>query len=185
MRLVPTELLGVTIIEPRVFGDGRGYFLETYNQDRYRELGILDTFVQDNLSYSSRGVLRGLHFQNPRPQAKLVTVLQGEVFDVALDIRVGSPTFAKFVGVVLSGENKRQVYIAPGFAHGFCVTSEAALFSYKCSDGYAPESEGGILWNDPDLGIRWPIEGPTLSAKDEKFPRLKDLDPRRLFQHHG
>jgi dTDP-4-dehydrorhamnose 3,5-epimerase len=185
MRLIPTDLPGVTIIEPRVFGDGRGYFLETYNQARYREAGMGETFVQDNLSLSSRGVVRGLHFQNPHAQAKLVTVLQGEVYDVAVDIRVGSPTFAKFVGVVLSGENKRQLYIAQGFAHGFCVTSETALFTYKCSDRYAPESEGGILWNDPDLGIRWPVDRPTLSPKDEKFPRLKDLDPRRLFPYRG
>jgi dTDP-4-dehydrorhamnose 3,5-epimerase len=185
MRLVPTDLSGVTIIEPRVFGDGRGYFLETYNEARYREAGIGDTFVQDNLSLSARGVLRGLHFQNPHAQAKLVTVLQGEVYDVAVDIRVGSPTFGKFVGVVLSGENKRQLYIAQGFAHGFCVTSETALFMYKCSDRYAPESEGGILWNDPDLGIRWPVDAPTLSAKDEKYPRLKDLDPRRLFEYRS
>jgi dTDP-4-dehydrorhamnose 3,5-epimerase len=185
MRLIPTDLPGVTIIEPRVFGDERGYFLETYNQARYREAGMGESFVQDNLSLSSRGVVRGLHFQNPHAQAKLVTVLQGEVYDVAVDIRVGSPTFAKFVGVVLSGENKRQLYIAQGFAHGFCVTSETALFTYKCSDRYAPESEGGILWNDPDLGIRWPVDRPTLSPKDEKFPRLKDLDPRRLFPYRG
>jgi dTDP-4-dehydrorhamnose 3,5-epimerase len=185
MRLVPTDVPGVTIIEPRVFGDGRGYFFETYSEARYREAGMSETFVQDNVSRSSRGVLRGLHFQNPRSQAKLVTVLEGEVYDVAVDIRVGSPTFGKCVGVVLSGENKRQLYIAEGFAHGFCVTSETALFVYKCSDLYAPESEGGILWSDPDLGIRWPIDRPTLSAKDEKYPRLKDLDPRRLFQYRG
>jgi dTDP-4-dehydrorhamnose 3,5-epimerase len=185
MRLVPTDLPGVTIIEPRVFGDDRGYFLETYNQARYREAGLDDTFVQDNLSFSSRGVLRGLHFQNPHAQAKLVTVLDGEVFDVAVDIRVGSPTFGKYVGVVLSGDNKRQLYIAQGFAHGFCVTSEKALFTYKCSDRYAPESEASILWNDPDLGIRWPIDRPTLSGKDEKCPRLKDIDPARLFHYRG
>jgi len=183
MRLVPTDLPGVTIIEPRVFGDGRGFFVETYNHARYRDAGLRDGFVQDNLSQSSRGVLRGLHFQNPHAQAKLVTVLQGEVYDVAVDIRVGSPTFGKYVGVVLSGENKRQLFIEEGFAHGFCVTSETALFMYKCSDRYAPESEGGILWSDPDLGIRWPIPRPHLSAKDEKLPRLRDLDPKRLFQY--
>src|SRR5450432_1665112 len=185
MRLIPTVLEGVTIIEPGVFGDGRGYFLETYNFARYSEAGIGATFVQDNLSLSARGVLRGLHFQNPQVQAKLVTVLQGEVYDVAVDVRVGSPTFGKFVGVVLSGENKRQLYIAEGFAHGFCVTSETALFMYKCSDRYAPESEGGVLWNDPDVGIPWPLAQPTLSPKDENLPRLKDLNPTRLLPYRG
>jgi dTDP-4-dehydrorhamnose 3,5-epimerase len=180
MRVVPTDLPGVTILEPRVFGDSRGYFLETYNQARYREAGIGETFVQDNLSLSGRGVLRGLHFQNPHPQSKLVTVLEGEVHDVAVDIRVGSPTFGKFVAVVLSGENKRQLYIPSGFAHGFCVTSERALFFYKCTDFYAPECECGVLWNDPEIGIPWPIERPTLSPKDENYPHLKDVDPSRL-----
>jgi dTDP-4-dehydrorhamnose 3,5-epimerase len=180
MRTVSTALLGVTIIEPRVFGDARGYFLETWNQSRYALSGIPATFVQDNVSFSSRGVLRGLHFQNPHAQGKLVTVLEGEVYDAAVDIRVGSPTFGKAVGVVLSGESKRQIYIPPGFAHGFCVTSEHALFMYKCTDIYAPEAEGGIMWNDPDLGIAWPVERPSLSPKDEKYPRLKDIDPGKL-----
>jgi dTDP-4-dehydrorhamnose 3,5-epimerase len=180
MRSIPTELPGVIVIEPRVFGDARGYFLETWNQTRYTPEGIAETFVQDNLSFSARGVLRGLHFQNPRPQGKLVTVLEGEVFDVAIDIRVGSPMFGKSVGVVLSGESKRQIYIPPGFAHGFCVTSERALFMYKCTDLYAPELEGGIIWNDPDLGIQWPITEPSLSAKDAKYSRLKDIDRSKL-----
>jgi dTDP-4-dehydrorhamnose 3,5-epimerase len=180
MRILPTELPGVVVLEPRVFGDARGYFLETYSQSRYAPEGIDLPFVQDNLSFSSRGVLRGMHFQNPRTQGKLVTVLEGEVFDVAIDIRVGSPTFGKWVSVVLSGETKRQIYIPPGFAHGFCVTSEQALFMYKCTDVYAPELEGGVIWNDPDLGIPWPIENPSLSAKDEKYPRLKDLDRAKL-----
>jgi dTDP-4-dehydrorhamnose 3,5-epimerase len=183
LQRIPTDLPGVVILEPRVFGDPRGYFFETYNQARYREAGVAETFVQDNLSFSAHGVLRGLHFQNPHAQAKLVSVLQGEVYDVAVDIRVGSPTFGKFVGVILSGENKRQLYIPQGFAHGFCVTSETALFTYKCSDVYAPEHEGGIAWNDPDIGIRWPIDRPNLSAKDQKYPRLKELDRSRLFEY--
>jgi dTDP-4-dehydrorhamnose 3,5-epimerase len=180
MRVTPTDLPGVVILEPKVFGDPRGFFLETYNQARYREAGIGDDFVQDNISLSSRGVLRGLHFQNPKTQAKLVMVLEGEAYDVAVDVRVGSPSFGKSAGVLLSGENKRQLYIPQGFAHGFCVTSDTALFMYKCTDFYAPEAEGGILWSDPDLGIRWPVERPTLSAKDEKYPRLRDIDASRL-----
>ena len=181
MRLVPTDLPGVTIIEPRVFGDGRGFFLETYNHARYRDAGLRDAIrARQSLAVFARRAPWPA-FQNPHAQAKLVTVLQGEVYDVAVDIRVGSPTFGKFVGVVLSGENKRQLFIEEGFAHGFCVTSETALFMYKCSDRYAPESEGGILWSDPDLGIRWPIPQPTLSAKDEKLPRLRDLDPKRCI----
>jgi len=180
MQVIPTELPGLLIIEPRVFGDSRGYFFESYHQTRYREAGIADSFVQDNLSRSDRGVLRGLHFQLPNAQAKLVTVLEGEVYDVAVDIRVGSPAFGKAVGVVLSAENKRQVYIPRGFAHGFCVTSETALFMYKCSDFYAPASEGGVIWNDPDLGIRWPVERPTLAPKDEKYSRLRDIEKSRL-----
>jgi dTDP-4-dehydrorhamnose 3,5-epimerase len=180
MRAIPTSLPGVTVIEPRIFGDARGYFLETWNQERYAESGVPRTFVQDNASFSARGVLRGLHFQHPRGQGKLVTVLEGEVFDVAVDIRVGSPTFGQSVAVVLSGESKRQIYIPPGFAHGFCVTSEHALFMYKCSDIYSPETEGGIIWSDPDLDIEWPVEQPALSPKDEKYPRLRDIDRNRL-----
>jgi dTDP-4-dehydrorhamnose 3,5-epimerase len=185
MRLVPTDLPGVTIIEPQVVADDRGYFREMYNQADLRKLGLDDTFVQDNLSQSSRGVLRGLHFQKPHAQAKLVTVLAGSVYDVTVDLRLGSPTYGKFVGVVLSSENKRQLYIPRGFAHGFCVTSDTALFMYKCSDHYAPDCEGGVLWNDPDIGIRWPIERPTLSAKDGKYPRLRDLDRSRLFEYRA
>jgi dTDP-4-dehydrorhamnose 3,5-epimerase len=180
MQIVPTHLPGVVILEPRVFGDSRGFFLETWNLARYVEAGISDAFVQDNLSLSARGVVRGLHFQNPRAQAKLVTVLQGEVYDVAVDIRVGSPTFGKWVGVHLTGENKRQLYVPRGFAHGFCVTSETALFMYKCSDFYDPESEGGVAWNDPDLGIDWPVDRPSLSGKDAQFGPLKDVDRARL-----
>lgn len=175
MRVVETKLSGLIIIEPTIFGDNRGFFMETWNQARYAEAGIIDNFVQDNLSYSTKGVLRGLHFQNPNPQGKLVYVLQGEVFDVAVDIRVGSPTFGNWVGVMLSSENKRQFYIPQGFAHGFCVTSETALFAYKCTDVYNKEAEGGILWNDPDIGIEWPVIEPILSAKDNENMRLKDI----------
>jgi dTDP-4-dehydrorhamnose 3,5-epimerase len=180
MNVIETPIPGVLIIEPKVFGDERGFFLETWNQARYREAGIAETFVQDNLSFSRRGVLRGLHFQNPHPQGKLVHVLQGEVFDVAVDIRIGSPTFGQAVAEVLSADNKRQLYVPPGFAHGFCVTSDTALFAYKCTDLYHPESEGSILWNDPDLGIAWPVTEPELSAKDRAGTHLADLPRERL-----
>ena len=175
MKVKATELPGVMIIEPKVFGDARGFFMETWNQARYEELGLPAVFVQDNLSFSQKGVLRGLHFQNPNAQGKLVYVLQGEVFDVAVDIRLGSPTFGQSAGVLLSSENKRQFYIPEGFAHGFCVTSETALFAYKCTQMYQPQSEYGVSWDDPDLGIEWPIEKPLLSEKDKKYPRLKDI----------
>ena len=172
MKVLETELPGVLVVEPYVFGDERGFFLETWNQARYEDAGLPGNFVQDNLSFSSRGVLRGLHFQNPHPQGKLVHVLQGEVFDVAVDIRVGSPTFGRWVGVSLSSENKRQLWVPEGFAHGFVVTSEKALFSYKCTDFYHREAEAGVVWNDPDIGIDWPIANPTLSDKDRAAPRL-------------
>jgi dTDP-4-dehydrorhamnose 3,5-epimerase len=180
MRVVPTELPEVLVIEPQIFGDSRGYFLESWNQARYGEVGVPETFVQDNLSLSRRGTLRGLHFQQPQAQGKLITVLEGIVFDVAVDVRVGSPRFAKSVSMTLTGEDKRQVYIPPGFAHGFCVVSETALFMYKCTAAYAPEAEVGLIWNDPDLGIHWPIEKPTLSVKDSSLKRLRDLDRSRL-----
>jgi dTDP-4-dehydrorhamnose 3,5-epimerase len=181
MKIQDTSLPGAFIIEPKVFGDARGYFLETYNQDRYREAGINLDFVQDNLSFSRQGTLRGLHFQNPYPQGKLVYVLEGEVFDVAVDIRVDSPTFGGWVGVTLSSENKRQFYVPPGFAHGFCVTSETALFAYKCTDRYAPECEGGILWCDEEIGIDWPVSEPLLSGKDKDSPRLREIPRERLM----
>jgi dTDP-4-dehydrorhamnose 3,5-epimerase len=180
MHVTSTELPEVVVIEPQIFGDSRGYFLESWNQARYRALGLPDMFVQDNLSSSARGVLRGLHFQQPRAQGKLVTVIAGQIFDVAIDIRVGSPRFGKAATMTLSGENKRQLYIPPGFAHGFCVLSESALFMYKCTEPYVPEAEGGIIWNDPDLAIPWPIQTPTLSNKDAGFQRLRDLDHKRL-----
>jgi dTDP-4-dehydrorhamnose 3,5-epimerase len=180
VRVTSTELPEVVVIEPQIFGDPRGYFLESWSQARYHAAGLPESFVQDNLSSSRRGVLRGLHFQEPRAQGKLVTVLEGQIFDVAVDIRLGSPRFGKAMSITLSGEDKRQLYIPPGFAHGFCVLSETALFMYKCTEAYAPKDEGGIIWNDPDVGIAWPIAEPTLSAKDAQFTRLRDLDHRRL-----
>lgn len=180
MEIKPTKLDGVVIIEPKVFGDQRGFFMETWNAKRYSESGLDFSFVQDNLSYSRRGILRGLHYQNPNTQGKLVSVLEGEVYDVAVDVRAGSKTFGEWVAVTLSAENKRQFYVPPGFAHGFCVTSEMALFVYKCTDFYDPSAEGSILWNDPDLGIDWPVEDPLLSDKDKDAPRLKDVPLERL-----
>ena len=180
MEVFETELPGVMILEPKVFGDARGFFLETWNQERYREAGIAAVFVQDNLSFSGKGTLRGLHFQNPNAQGKLVQVLQGEVYDVAVDIRQGSPTFGKWVGVTLSAENRRQVFIPAGFAHGFCVISDNALFSYKCTDIYNPKAEVSIIWNDPDIGIDWPVTEPELSEKDRLANRLSQLPEGRL-----
>jgi len=180
MQIHETALPGVLIIEPKVFGDQRGFFMETWNQGGYAAAGLPETFVQDNLSRSRKGVLRGLHFQKPNPQGKLVYVLQGEVFDVAVDIRLGSPTFGQWASAVLSADNKRQFYIPPGFAHGFCVTSDTALFAYKCNDKYNPQAEGSVLWNDPDLGIPWPISDPELSGKDAQGTRLADIQMSRL-----
>jgi dTDP-4-dehydrorhamnose 3,5-epimerase len=175
MNVVETSLPGVLIIEPKVFGDERGFFMETWNGRRYEEAGLPGRFVQDNLSYSARGVLRGLHFQNPQPQGKLVSVLRGEVFDVAVDVRVGSPTFGEWTSVTLSAENKRQFYVPPDFAHGFLVTGEDAIFCYKCTDYYVPSSEGILLWNDPEIGIEWPTDAPTLSERDGKAPPLREM----------
>ena len=166
-----TEIEGVLIIEPRVFGDGRGYFMETYNKADFHKAGITCDFVQDNQSKSKRGVLRGLHFQKQYPQAKLVRVIKGEVYDVAVDLRKDSPTYGKYVGVILSEENKNMFFIPKGFAHGFLVLSEGAEFTYKCDDFYHPEDEGGIRWDDPGIGIQWPkIDiGYFISEKDEKI----------------
>lgn len=180
MNVIETNLPGVLIIEPKVFGDSRGFFFETWHKARYEEAGIKGNFVQDNCSFSVKGVLRGLHFQNPNTQGKLVAVLQGKVFDVAVDIRIGSPTFGQWTGVILSGENHQQLWIPEGFAHGFCVISDTAYFSYKCTDLYTPPAEGGIIWNDPDIGIEWPTAQVTLSDKDQLYPRLKDVAPERL-----
>lgn len=168
------------IIEPDIYPDDRGFFCETYHRMRYSQFGIDVEFIQDNLSYSVKGTLRGLHFQHPHSQAKLVQVLSGEIFDVAVDIRYGSSTFGKWTGASLSSENRNQLYIPPGLAHGFCVLSDTALFAYKCSDFYAPDCEAGILWSDPDLAIDWPIKEPLLSEKDRKFPYLKDVSISNL-----
>ena len=175
MKIVETDLAGVVVVEPKVFGDARGFFYETWQKERYEDAGIKGTFVQDNVSFSRKGVLRGLHYQQPHSQGKLVSVLQGEVFDVAVDIRAGSPQFGKWTGVILSGENHRQLWIPEGFAHGFCVLSDIAYFSYKCTDVYTPACEGGILWNDPDIGIKWPLEDVVLSDKDQVYPLLKEV----------
>ena len=180
MKVAETTLPGVLIIEPRVFPDGRGYFYETYNRKRYSEHGINNEFVQDNLSYSVKDTLRGLHYQSPHSQAKLVQVLSGEVFDVAVDIRVDSPAFGKWMGIILSSENKKQLFIPRGFAHGFCVLSDTAIFSYKCDDYYAPNCEGGILWSDPAIGVEWPVKAQLLSDKDVINPCLKDISRERL-----
>ncbi len=180
MQIQPTSLENALIIEPSVFKDDRGYFMESYQQERYRDAGIGCQFVQDNLSYSIQNTLRGLHYQYPFQQAKLIQVIKGEVFDVAVDIRVGSPTFGKWEGVRLSADNCRQFFIPEGFAHGFCVISEDAIFHYKCSQVYNLETEGGIAWNDPDIGIKWPIETPILSAKDQSFESLSAVSPGRL-----
>jgi len=175
MKVIETALPGVLIIEPKAFGDHRGFFLETFQVERYREAGITLPFVQDNHSRSQRGVLRGLHFQRTRPQGKLVSVSRGAVYDVAVDIDPSSATYGKFVGVELSDDNHRQMWVPPGYAHGFCVLSEVADFQYKCTDFYFPADEGGLAWNDPDVGIPWPIAEPQLSAKDANNPRLRDL----------
>lgn len=172
MRIIPTKIKDVLIIEPRIFEDDRGFFFETYRTTRYEEAGITCTFVQDNLSYSGKGTLRGLHYQYPNAQAKLVQVLQGEVLDVAVDIRRDSNTFGQWISATLSDQNKRQMFIPEGFAHGFCVLSDSAIFSYKCSEIYAPEYERGILWSDPDLCIDWGITNPVLSSKDKQYRHL-------------
>lgn len=175
MKVIETALPGVLIIEPKVFGDARGFFIETFQVERYREIGITQPFVQDNHSRSQRGVLRGLHFQKTRPQGKLVRVSRGAVYDVAVDIDPKSPTFGRHVGVELSDANHRQIWIPPGYAHGFCVLSEEADFEYKCTDLYFPEDEGGLIWNDPDVAIAWPISAPRLSDKDTRNPTLREM----------
>jgi dTDP-4-dehydrorhamnose 3,5-epimerase len=166
---------GCVVIEPAVFGDARGFFFESWNAERFAALGLPGNFVQSNVSSSSKGVLRGLHYQWPRPQGKLVSVLEGEVYDVAVDIRRGSPTFGRWEAVILSGENKRQFWIPEGFAHGFAVLSERALFSYLCTDVYVKEADSGIRWDDATLAVDWPISAPILSSKDENTPLLRDI----------
>jgi dTDP-4-dehydrorhamnose 3,5-epimerase len=175
MKVLPTPLPGVIVIEPDVFRDPRGFFFETYNAKKYGEAGIAEAFVQDNHSRSARGTLRGLHAQGRHPQGKLVRVVLGEVFDVAVDIRRGSPTFLRWFGVTLSAENFRQCYVPRGFAHGFVVTSEVAEFEYKCTDFYDPTDELRILWNDPAIGIAWPLRDPILSDKDRAARPIAEL----------
>jgi dTDP-4-dehydrorhamnose 3,5-epimerase len=183
MNVVTTTLEGIVIIEPEVFDDSRGYFMETYQVDRYHNAGFQESFVQDNLSFSTKGTLRGLHFQMQRPQAKLVQAVTGEIFDVVVDIRPGSATFGQWAGVRLSEQNKRQVFIPAGFAHGFCVLSPTAHFLYKCTEIYDPDDEGGIIWSDPSIGIAWPIGEPIISEKDRRFPPLDELRPDQLPGH--
>lgn len=175
MIIETTPLAGLLLVKPDVFGDERGFFQETWNLRRYTEAGLDRHFVQDNLSLSRKGILRGLHFQNPGPQGKLVYVLQGEVFDVAVDVRADSPTFGQWYGATLSAENHHQLFVPEGFAHGFCVTSETALFAYKCTDFYNPKAEFSLLWNDPDIGIEWPIKSPGLSEKDQNGQPLSEF----------
>jgi dTDP-4-dehydrorhamnose 3,5-epimerase len=175
VRVVLTDIPGVLIVEPAVHVDGRGFFLETYHADRYREHGIDRPFVQDNHSKSSRGTLRGLHMQLRHPQGKLVRVIDGEIFDVAADVRPGSPTFGRWVGVMLSADNFRQLYVPPGFAHGFCVLSPIAQVEYKCTSAYDRSDEIGIAWNDPSLAVAWPVDRPTLSARDQQLPPLAQI----------
>jgi dTDP-4-dehydrorhamnose 3,5-epimerase len=181
MDVIETPLPGVLVFKPRLFRDLRGYFLETHNKKRYREAGLKVEFVQDNVSGSGQGTLRGLHYQHPHSQGKLVEVLEGSVYDVAVDIRQDSPTFGQWYGITLTDEKHNQIYIPPGFAHGFYVLSKTALFSYKCSDYYSPSTEGGILWNDPDLDIQWPLTGePILSDKDVRFGKLAHIPVETL-----
>lgn len=175
MNVIKTKIKDLLIIEPKVFGDERGFFYETFQAERYKAAGVNADFVQDNRSRSSRGVLRGLHFQKTKPQGKLVSVTEGEVFDVAVDLRPESNTFGQYESVLLTGENKLQFFVPAGFAHGFCVLSETADFQYKCTDYYDPSDEGGLLWNDDNLAIQWPIEAPLLSDKDKIQPTFNKI----------
>ncbi|MBI4791971.1 MAG: dTDP-4-dehydrorhamnose 3,5-epimerase [Deltaproteobacteria bacterium] len=180
MNVIETELTGVILLEPLVFEDSRGFFMETFQRKRYEKAGIPVDFVQDNLSFSTKNTLRGLHYQHPHGQAKLIQVVHGAVYDVAVDIRLGSPTFGRWAGAELSADNKRQIFIPAGFAHGFVVLSETASFVYKCSDYYFPDCEGGINHADPALAIRWPGGDHLLSEKDRRFPSLQDIAPAHL-----
>jgi dTDP-4-dehydrorhamnose 3,5-epimerase len=174
VKVTPTPLSGLLVLEPRIFKDDRGYFVETYQQERYREAGITQPFVQDNTSHSIKDTLRGMHFQQPRAQGKLVSCTRGAIWDAVIDVRQGSPTFGKWFGVELSAATARQLWVPTGFAHGFCVLSDTADVTYKCTDYYAPGTERAVLWNDPDVGIAWPVKSPLLSPKDAVAPRLKD-----------
>jgi len=178
MEFRQTKLSGVLIVEPDVHRDDRGFFLESYHREKYAAAGIDLDFVQDNHSKSERGTLRGLHAQWRKPQGKLVRVLAGEIFDVAVDARKGSPTFGQWVGATLSSDNHHQIWVPPGFVHGFCVTSDIAEVEYKCTDVYDPGGELGVIWNDPDIGIEWPVAEPLLSGKDASAPQLKDVQDK-------
>jgi dTDP-4-dehydrorhamnose 3,5-epimerase len=183
MKIVKTEIPGVIILEPKVFQDGRGLFMETYQKQKYKEAGITASFVQDNLSVSQKNTLRGLHYQYPKGQAKLVQVLQGSVLDVAVDIRRGSPSFGRCVSVELNDVNKKQLFIPSGFAHGFIVLTDTALFNYKCSNYYSPADEKGVIFSDPDLAIKWPPGDYILSEKDTRYPRLHDIAEENLPEY--
>jgi dTDP-4-dehydrorhamnose 3,5-epimerase len=175
LRFKDTIIPGVILVEPKVFGDSRGFFFESYHVEKFREGGIPLPFVQDNHSKSAKGVLRGLHGQSPYAQGKLIQVIEGEIYDVAVDARKGSPTYGTHVGVILSAENKHRLYVPPGLVHGYCVTSDVAQVQYKCTELYHPEAEFSVAWNDPDLGIAWPVENPTLSEKDRNAQCLRDV----------
>jgi len=181
MKVHKTEFEGLIYIEPKIYGDKRGWFYELWNKERYAEIGIKEDFVQDNISFSCKGVLRGLHYQKPYTQGKLVSVLEGEVWDVVVDLRRSSSTFGKWQGFTLTGEKKEQLFSPKGFAHGFCVISETALFHYKCTDKYSSESEHGIIWNDKTLNIPWPVKDPIISEKDKTYPGFIDLMDDVLF----
>ena len=176
MQILENPISGCLLIEPKCFVDSRGFFLETFQQERYREIGVIDNFVQDNHSRSTKNVLRGLHFQVINPQAKLVSVLRGAIFDVGVDVRKNSSTFGRWFGAILSDENHRQMYLASGFAHGFCVISDVADVQYKIGPIYDPFDENGILWNDPDIGIKWPVEFPIISNRDKHYKRLAETN---------
>ncbi len=180
MDVINTSLPEVLLIKPKIFKDSRGFFLESWNSARYEEIGLPKIFLQDNISYSEHGVLRGLHFQEPNAQGKLISVLKGDIFDVAVDIRLGSPRFGKWVGLTLTADTHHQIWIPPGFAHGFLVTSPTALVSYKSSAFYSPETEGTVLWNDPALNIIWPLSNPNLAEKDMKAPPLSQIPQSKL-----
>ena len=182
MKLIETGVPGLVVVEPVVYGDKRGFFVETWNSDRYGACGLPDRFVQSNISRSAAGVIRGLHYQHPCAQGKLVSVLEGRVFDVAVDIRSDSPTFRQWAGVELSASNHRQLYVPEGFAHGFCVLGDGALLSYLCTTPFNAECDAAIAWNDPDIGIEWPVEPQSLSARDRKAPSLRDVPVECLPQ---
>jgi len=180
MKCHATALPGVILLEPAVHADSRGFFMETWHRQTFTGLGLRLDIVQDNLAESRPGVLRGLHYQFPRQQGKLVQALRGEIYDVAVDIRTGSPTFGQWEAFRLSAANRQLLYIPAGFAHGYCVLGDSALVSYKCTEFYSPRDEGGIIWNDPALDIHWPLQAPVLSAKDRHLPRLSEIPPDRL-----